>query len=156
MRFLVIAALLLAATCASADEYVCMRKNGEKIRVTDCRLVGPTPTPAPTATPTPTPTPTRSPLPCEQIGGTKDYSAGDEKLLCFDAGARRAVMEVSVQGQPSYAGEFAVELKAPSGARYVVSAASQPNTTLLWEPGRWYLATKLLWGTPTTLVFTPR
>lgn len=137
--------LLPMGSCAKCDRAYarCKREN--------C------PTPGPTGSPDPTrsPKPTGSPIACESIGGTKDYTAGDEKLLCFDAGAQRPLMEVSVKGQPSYAGELAVQLQAPSGARYN-ALASQPNTVLPWEPGKWYLWSKLAWGEPTHFVFTPR
>lgn len=152
-----LAALIVpVATAAFADPTPrpvighCILENGNRRAAVEFQPKA-TQTPVPTATPKPT----VSPMPCEQIGGTKDYSAGDEKLLCFDAGAKRPLMEVSVKGQPSYAGELAVQLQAPSGARYN-AIASQPNTILPWEPGRWYLSTKLLWGTPTNFVFTPR
>lgn len=147
----VVAWLLLCASFVCASDFTllgeartCEQRCDAKARrcKADC---GPTPTPAPTAVP----------IPCEPVGGRKDYVDGQERMLCFDAGDKRAFMEVSVVSQPSCGGELAVQLQAPSGARFNV-IASQPNTILSWEPGRWYLWTKQIWGNCSPFTFTPR
>ena len=140
---------MLAASYAGADEYVCTKKNGDKIRVTDCRLIGPTATP--TAQPSPTPTRSPSPLPCEPIGGVKTYQVGEEKMLCFDAGEKRPFMEVqSVNLANTSCSALQIHLSAPSGNVEVGGKdddiGSQPNAIKPWEPGRWYLWTKLIGG----------
>lgn len=140
--------LLASASAAGADLAGCINR---------CNAKFPTPTATPAASPIPTrtPGPTPTPLPCEPIGGRKDYVNGQERMFCFDAGTKRALMEVSVKSQPSCGGELEAQLQAPSGARHY-SLGPQPNTILPWEPGRWYLWTRQSWGNCSPFTFTPR
>lgn len=106
----------------------------------------PTPTALPSPTPSQSPKPTGSPLPCEPIGGVKTYQVGEEKMLCFDAGPKRPWVEVnSINLKDASCSTLAMHLAAPSGATSD-DIGAQPGSILPWEPGQFFLWTKLVWG----------
>lgn len=114
-------------------------------------------------TPAPSPSPTASPqpLPCEPIGGTKTYSAGEEKMLCFPMSAPPPpFVEVQSRGLGNVGcAQMQATLISPAGLTYD-SLGPQPGATLPRAAGRWYLWTKLLWASDQpgcdSFVFTVR
>ncbi len=91
--------------------------------------------------PSPEPTRTPAPLPCEPFDSavTRDFSDGQQRMLCFDVkGAGPAVVTVASQnhGNASCADAEAT-LTSPSG-RTAYSNGTQIGGALMRETGRWY------------------
>ncbi len=149
----IVTLLLLVATAHTSlgAEYVCTKKNGSKIRVTDCRQVGPV------LTPTPSPAPTFSPLPFDCSGGTfvkitpttlqwvnRVYPRGESVHLCANVPTTQAMfMTLSSTNRSNVScNVMNVRLTSPSGKVYETESV-QPGVAMSLEPGKWSLVATL-------------
>lgn len=95
--------------------------------------------------PSPSPKPTVAPLPCEPIGGTKTFVAGQDRMFCFTAadGPLWLTVESRSHGNASCA-YLKGELTSPTGEKAQTEGV-QLGAAVFRVPGRYYFWVSPVW-----------